>query len=419
MKLNWQRILILIGFILAVFLIGYLLYYFFLKPAIPAVISPGANVNGAGGVLPQAGTNTNIQIRQNINGGLAGQQNINVGPPPEVPEEFKASPVAQGGLTMTAALTTGRTYQPTLAGDGENVIYYDQNTGLFYNISPDGRSTPLSDQVFYSVQDIYWAPDKNKAILKYPDGSAIMYDFTTKKQVTLPSHWKDFSFSPNSSQLTFKSMGDSADNRWLAISNADGTRAQKIELLGDKDSTVYPSWSPNGQVVAMFTEGGDFNRQNLYFVGQNKENYKSTIIEGRGFEGKWSTAGDRLLYSVYNSDNGYKPSLWIVEAQGENIGQNRKQLQLETWSDKCTFADNDTIYCAVPQNLQEASGIFSEELDNSNCDLYKIDLTSGIRTKIAVPEGNHNIETVMVSEDGSYLYFNSKTDGRLYKINLK
>ncbi len=409
----------LTGFVLLVFFFGFLLYYLFLRPAIPTVVQPGANVNGTGGILPQAGTNTNIQIRQNVNGGLVGQQNINVGPPTQIDQTVSASPIAQGGLTKTSALTTNRVYDTALGGDGESVYYYDKSTGLFYSVSPDGQITPLSDKVFYSVEQVYWTPDKNKAILKYPDGSTIMYDFSTKKQVTLPSHWKDFDFSPNSGQMVFKSMGDSSDNRWLAISNVDGTRAKKIELLGDKDATVYPSWSPNGQIVAMFTDGGDFDRQNLYFLGQNNENYKSTIIEGRGFEGEWSSDGNRLLYSVYNSRNDYKPSLWIVEAQGESIGQNRKQLQLETWADKCTFSDNDTIYCAVPESLQAGAGIFSNELDNSNCDIYKIDLTTGIKTKIAIPEGSHNIENIMVSANGSYLYFNSQTDGKLYKINLK
>jgi len=169
----------------------------------------------------------------------------------------------------------------------------------------------------------------------------------------------------------------------------------------------------------MYREDKDFNRQDLYFVGLNDENFKSTIIEGRGFQGQWSTAGDRLLYSVYSSGSNYKPTLWIVEASGDNIGKNRRSLSLETWSDKCTFSNNDDVYCAVPQNLQEGAGIFHRELDNAPCDIYKIDLTTGFKSKIAVPEGGHNISNVIVTESGNYLYFTSQTDGRLYKINLR
>ncbi|MFA6322500.1 MAG: hypothetical protein WCX71_03395 [Candidatus Buchananbacteria bacterium] len=418
MNLNWKRIALIFGFLAVVVLIGYSLYFFFLKPTIPITNQPTNAINGSTGTLPQAGTNSNIKTTGNINGGLQGSEAI-PGPPSQTKTETAASITATGGLTKTTALTNNRVYQSTLSGNGQNVIYYDKATGLFYQVGADGRSTPYSDQVFYSVETVYWSTDKTKAVMKFPDGATILYDFATKKQTTLPSHWKDFDFSPNSQQMVFKSMGTSADNRWLAIANADGSGAQKIELLGDTDSTVYPSWSPNGQTIAMYTEDQSFDKQNLYFIGKNSENFKSTIVEGRGLQSQWSENGDRLLYSAYTSNNGYRPALWIVEAQGESIGQNRKNLQLNTWADKCTFSNNDTVYCAVPTQLKEGAGIFYKEMDDVSCDIYKIDLVSGAKTKIAIPEGNQNIETMMTSDDGKYLYFTSQANGKLYKINLK
>lgn len=421
MRLAWKKILLIIGFIALVVIIGYLLYFLFLKPTIPSV-TPQTNVNGPLGVLPPAGVNVNIPTITNANGALptGANANVNLGPPPALlPGTIIPSAKATGGLTEITPLTTTKVLKAHLASDGNNIVYYDKDSGLFYKITPDGRSTPLSDQIFYEVSNITWSSNSQKAVLEYPDESNIVYDFSTKQQVTLPQHWKNFSFSPNNGQLVFKSMGLDSENRFLAIANADGSKAKKIELLGDKDATVHPNWSPNDQIIAMYREDNDFDRQSLYFVGQNDENFKSTVIEGRGFEGQWSTKGDRLLYSVYSSQSGYKPTLWIVEAQGDNIGQNRINLNLETWSNKCSFGDNDTVYCAVPKELQEGAGIFSRELDNSPSEIYKIDLRNGFKSKIAIPTGNHNIENVVVNENGDYLYFTSKTDGRLYKINLK
>jgi hypothetical protein len=60
---------------------------------------------------------------------------------------------------------------------------------------PDGAIKQMADQVFYNVTDVTWAKNKDKAVLKLVDDSKIVYDFQTKKQVTLPSHWDDFSFS--------------------------------------------------------------------------------------------------------------------------------------------------------------------------------------------------------------------------------
>ena len=328
------------------------------------------------------------------------------------------SPVARGGLTETKSLTINRAYQLNLSSDGNNAIYYDKATGIFYKITPDGMTSPLSDKVFYEVEKATWSPQTDKAVLEYPDGSNIVYNFITEQQVTLPKHWEDFSFSPNGEQLVFKSIGTTGDNSWIAISSWDGSKATKIEHLGDKDNTVYTQWSPNNQIVAMYKESKNDFQEYLYFIGKNNEDLKSTVLEGRGFEGKWSEKGDKILYSVYSDGSDLKPTLWIVDAQGNSIGKNRRNLNLQTWSDKCTFAGNESIYCAVPESLPKAAGVYSDELDNSPCEIYKIDLNTGFKTKIAIPQGSHNIENLTVTKNQKYLYFISKTDGRLYKINL-
>jgi len=181
--------------------------------------------------------------------------------------------------------------------------------------------------------------------LNYPDGSKIIYNFTTKKQVTLPKHWQNFSFSPGSDQIVAKSMGLDVENRYLITANSDGSQAKALEAIGANDKTVYPAWSPGGQIVAMYTQGVDFDRQEVFFVGQNDENFKSTVVEGRGFQSQWSTAGDHLLYSVYSTTNDLKPLLWLVDAKSDTIGQNRTNLDLQTWANKCTFASDTEVYC--------------------------------------------------------------------------
>lgn len=421
MKINWKRIGLLIGFIVAVFAIGYLLYFLFLRPdSAPTNTNTNVNANINGGGLPQAGGNTNIQVGGG--GGILqpGGDVTQPGPPDTSgPSSPIVSSVANGGLTRATALSNEPVYQATLSSDGNTVTYYNKSTGLFYRIGPDGKAVPISDQAFYEVDKATWSPDKEKAVIEYPDGANIVYDFSTGKQITLPKHWKDFSFSPGSNKIILKSIGLDEENRWIAIANTDGSQVYKLEHLGDKDATVYTDWSPNNQVVAVYTEDKSFDQQNLFFLGLNNENFQLSVVEGRGFEPKWSTAGDKLLYSVYSSQTDYKPTLWIVDAQGDQIGANRRSLKLETWADKCSFANNTEIYCAVPTSLQKGSGIFKNDTDTSPTDIYKIDLKTGFKTKIATPEGSHNIDNIIVSENGNQLYFTSKTDGRLYTIRLE
>jgi hypothetical protein len=406
---RYQKIFLIILFLGVSFLIGYFLWRFFFKTT-PSVEVPTGTGTISG--LPLAGLGSSTPSDLSGGANLPGGQPTSLAPDQNAPAE-----VADGGLTKTDKLSDATTLNPTLSSDGK-VQYYDQNDGKFYKIDENGNATLLSDRVFYDVDNIVWAPGKDKAILEYPDGSKILYNFSTGKQSTLPAHWENFSFSPDGGQIVSKSLGIDPENRWLVISSDDGSKATALEKIGTNDKTVYPSWSPNQQMVAMYTQGVDFNRQEVFFVGQNEENFKSTIIEGRGFKSTWSTAGDKLLYSVYNTSDNLNPRLWIVDASSDSIGQNRISLDLMTWADKCTFATNDELYCAVPESLPEGAGLFPELADNSKDNLYKIDLKTGSKQLLAVPDGTYNISNIIVPQDQSYLYFTDKKTNQLYKIAM-
>lgn len=404
-----KQILLIAGFIAVVLMMGFLIFNLFFKSAAPIATEnqPISTTTAFGFPISPEGNNQTIP--QEENGGL----------PVENPPASQANPTASGGLTKTEPITQTNGLDATLSGNGSDLQYYNKDDGKFYRVTKDGKATELSDKTFYDVQNVIWSPDKNKAILEYPDDSNILYDFNGSKQVTLPSHWKDFGFSADGRQIVMKSIGTDENNRWLAIANSDGSKARRVEALGDKDDTVYPSWSPNNQEIAMYTEGTGFDTQEVYFVGLNHENFKSMTVEGRGFIPEWSPKGDRLLYSVYSSQNDLKPSLWIANAQGENIGTGRMNLNIGTWADKCVFADSVNLYCAVPENLEAGAGLFPEMGDNTTDRLYKIDTSSGLKKMVAVPDGDYTMSDLIVSNDGQYLYFTDKKTGNLNKIQLK
>jgi len=411
MELRTKKIFLILAFLGSIILFGFLLYYVFFRPT-PA---PIANVNEAiePGVFPTPGLNVNIPTANiNVNEALP-TANINI-PRPIVP-----TPTALGGITKVERMTDTPTKDATLSNNGKDIAYYDQSDGYFYKINELGQIKKLSDKKFYNVEKTYWSKDINKAIIEYPDASKVMYDFKTKKQYTIPSHWEEFDFSPDSEQITTKSIGIDPETRWLAISNADGSQARRIQALGNNGDKVVPSWSPTDQIVATYVEGIGLNRQKVYFIGKNDENFKAATIEGRGFESTWSPTGSHLLYSVYSSDSGYRPTLWITEAAGENIGSGRRPLELNTWASKCNFSSTTKIYCAVPQELEEGSGIIPEIADNTPDLIYEINLSTGSKKLIAIPKIPTTIKNVMASADGKYLYYTNMQDGKIYKINLK
>jgi hypothetical protein len=404
-----KTIIFLILFGLLALFLAFIFYHFIFGSPIASVgPTPGRN---QGGQLPGADDGSGNVINPEDPSSLPTTT------PSLIPGK-EIDPIASGGLTQTETLVTNPSSNITSSSDGKGLQYYDEYDGIFYTIDKDGNKVALSDRVFYSVREVAWSNDKKRAVIEYPDGANIVYDFEKEKSITLPKHWQEFEFSSDDKQIVAKSIGLDPENRWLMTANADGSGAERIEPLGNNADSVYPSWSPNNQSIAMFTEGIDLDRQNLYFVGKNQENFKSTIIEGRGFRSIWNEDGKQLLYSVYSNANDLMPGLWVVSAQGESIGQGRRSLGVNTWADKCVFSSSDNVYCAVPQNLEEGAGLFPELGKNTDDFLYKINISTGAKKIIAVPEEESTITNIVVSEDEKTLYFSDGKTKNVHRINL-
>lgn len=416
MKFDWKKILLLIGFILIIIIAGYLIYTTFFAPTPPPIVVPEK---------PSVVTPSLPLVEGEIPSGIIVEPEKITPPtqpsPSAAPEILPTgvSKTAKGGLTQVVTLVSTSANGITLDSDGNNFLYYNNNDGKFYRITPDGKSTTLTDKTFYNVSNITWSPVKDKTVLEYPDGSNIVYNFKTNKQVTLPKHWTDFNFSPTGDQIAAKSIGDDINNRWLIITNEDGSEAKAIQELGNEADKVIVDWSPNRQMVGMYANEAGLDRQKLYFIGPNQENYKLLVLPGYGFVENWAPSGEQLLFSVYNNASDLKPELWISNIGGEITGSNRRALNVYTWADKCTFTDENTIYCAVPKSLQRGAALVAEFKEQTEDTIYKINTATGIKTLIADPYGeSYSIKDIMISNDQQYLFFTDYATNNLHKIQL-
>ena len=408
--LPYRRIVAILGFVLVILFLGWVLYALFF--AAPALQNGNAlpTGTGPGGGLPTVGPG------ERPSGGAGGPTGL----PPigTTPTPAGVSPRATGGPTEVTPLVASPTTAPTIGADGQSLVYYQPNDGHFYRIRPDGTASLLSDAKFFNVEQITWSSNRNEAVLEYPDGSNIVYDFQKKSQVTLPKHWQNFSFSPDGNQLAFKSLGVDRDSRWLGVAGIDGANAQALEPLGDNESKVTVDWSPNRQMVGYTREATGLDQQDIFFIGLHQENFRSMSVPGIGFRGQWTPGGDQLLYSVSSSLSDYKPVLWVAGASGDSIGANRHSLGITTWADKCAFASTDNIICAVPQSLPTGSGLAPGVADTIPDNLYQINLSTGIQRLRAIPETPFSASQVVVTNDQQWVVVQDKISGRLYKIRL-
>ena len=102
--------------------------------------------------------------------------------------------VASGGATTTRLLTTTAIVSPTTTVSGA-LAYYNPADGHFYTINDNGEATLMSQASFPSAETVTFDKGATTAVIEFPDGSNVVYDFTSATQVTLPSHWEYFSFN--------------------------------------------------------------------------------------------------------------------------------------------------------------------------------------------------------------------------------
>ncbi len=406
-----RRVLVAILFLCIIGALGFAVYYLFFKSAPPETTGPQVNANSpTGGGLPTAGSaNTNAIYVPPSSGGTS---------------LTPASPVAKGGPTISPTVVQNPTLGAMLASDGASVRYYDRATGKFMSVDPNGNVVELSAQIFPSVQNVTWSADGARAVMEFPDGTKLSFNFASQKQATLPASWEDFSFSPGSDKLAAKQVSDSAASRYLVVSNADGSGARPVAALGDNSDQVTVSWSPAGDVLALSDTGdtdmtGSFGERQMLFVGQNGENFPATLVEGQGFIPLWSPDGSYLLYSAASSDDDFRPRLYAVTGSGANRGSGRRTLNLMTFVDKCSFASSSVAYCAVPDALPEGIGLERGALGFVPDSVFKVDISTGLVTLVGRPETDTMISSLTVSKDGSTLFFTDAANGSIKKMMLR
>lgn len=427
-----KLLLMILAFTVIIAFIGFLLYLVFFKPPVAPTITPEEKFPPTAG-FPIAKEAEPRELEQEIPGilpkAVIEQIQEILQPITTIPDQV--TEVAKGGITKSYELTSTPAISPTMSSDRNKIQLYNTEDSRFYTVDEFGNQVRLSDKQFFNVDNVAWSPQKEEGIIEYPDGSNILYNFTNETQVTLPRHWEEFSFSPEGQSISFLSYSVSPEDNWLAYSRPDGSQPQVLYPLGNRGRYVDVAWSPNNQVIATLREPIAGERQEIYFLGKNQENFPLTVVEGYGLRSEWSDDGKELLYSVYNSSDDNKPRLWVVNGSGNKMGSNRRKLPVYTFADRCTFDnENEYIYCAEPIDPPDYFGMLPGLLKTEGFDefgnpapipsmIVKVNLKTGTKDILAIPDELTDITTVFLNEDESTLFYTDDVNQNIRKINLK
>jgi len=418
---KFKKILLIILFILVIIVVGFLLYRIFFKgPEKPVVTEPGDIIGGGLPAIDEG--ETTIRPDQEEGEDSLDADNIFV-------NQEEIDNIAQGGFTNSKEVVAKNIKSPDFSDINNGLVYYDRENQAFFKVNENGSILKMSENKFHSVVNVVWSPTKNQALIEYPEDdnvpyNKVLYDFDKDRAITsFQKEMKDFNFSSNGEKLSAKWIGDYEDHNYIVSSDIYGNGFKFIEPIADKARDVQTVWSPDGEILATYREAIDGNRQEIFFINENDKNLSSLVVDGRGFEGAWSPKGDKLLYSVFKPEMDYNPTLWIAGGQGDDLGSGKRYVGLNTWVDKCDFSqsDGDIVYCAVPDYLPKGSGWYPELADDVPYHIYKVNVNTGRKEKVADPIINGSrvtIDEIYLGEDDQILYYTNASDGHLYSIDL-
>ena len=325
--------------------------------------------------------------------------------PPEEEDIGLPTSIAEGAETFTQQLTSTAVISPTMI-DGSGIAFYNPTDGRFYKMDESGELIAMSLTQFPNAETVVFADTADIVAIEFPDGSNILYDFATQEQTTLPSHWEDFDFSADGEEVVSKSISSDPAQNSLVITSSDGSQTQVIAPIGSNADKVTVNWSTNNNVVG-FSETGSsnlgFGRYEIYIIGNDGEESGNLIVEGGNFSAIWSPTSSKILYSTAWTANDERPSLWIVNGTGD-IGSDRESLGVETWVEKCTFKNDSTVICAVPNEITNGSGL-DHRLNDSNDSLYEVNTNTGSKKLLGYPVLDLEMFNLFVSDDDAILYF--------------
>jgi hypothetical protein len=431
-KIRLKKLGLIFLFFAFVMFAGYMLYVIFFKVAPKQAGEEPVGIidsflGGVGGREPGTGLvegDVGYLVDESIYDGrdywrpddYIEQTQVNVPTPKLLPTERSTT---TSSYSLVKNVNPNISKGATLNTKSNALNYYDYDNQKFYKLDADGNKELLSDKQFYNVQEVTFSPVKDQAILEYPDGTTIMYDFDKEQQNTLSNTWTDFKFTDNGEKIAFREISEQADYRWLSIANPDGTGKKLIQHLGLNDEKIIVNWSPDQQIVAQYPELESLSRSIVYFIGQNEENFKAIYVDGADVRLAWSPSGKYLLASSYSPSSGFNPQLQIITYNPITKEANaKKTVNLQTWADKCTFKTDEIAICAVPSTMVSGAGMQPDVMKFTPDNLYEINVSTGNTKKILDNLQNYTMTNLSIGPDGQ-LYFIDQNDGSLNKVYLQ
>lgn len=320
-------------------------------------------------------------------------------------------------VSLSASSTASSSATAQTTTPDVEVRFIDRTSGNVYSYLAHARTlTRISNKTLPGIQVASWTADGSRAYAQFlasTNGEEHVSTYALNADggegYLLENDLAEAQVAGSSTLFTLFSGSTGSVG---TISNADGSNQRTLfssvlsslvvhPTAGDLFATNKPSSRLNGYAFDISRTTGSFSRILGPFPGLS-------VLP--------SPDGRNLIYS-YTANGTYYLRVYNVAAHTSTA------LPLATLAEKCAWADESSVYCAVPTNLQgnqpddwyQGATIFTDRI-------WRIDLSQRIATLVLDPKqiGKVDVDAVNLTLDPNQdmLFFTDKHSGALYAYDL-
>jgi len=373
-----------------------LLLYFLLRPSVEVARppSPPGRVTGRVSPLPT----------------LAPQVTPAAAPPLPLPEQ-PVEEVPAGTLTQ---LTDFPVVAPSLNKTENRILFYKKDGGdLFSSDFLAKQQEKISNITVIGLIEALWSPLRDRAALFYLDQETLkgFLHIGTSSVATLPQNIKSFSWSPDGKSLAYLIAQDSRSI--LVVADLGGRGQRTIADIPLFDASL--SWITQDK-LALHTAPSGFAEGFVFLFSRASGILQMASGPAFGLDGVWSPDGSHVFVS--STSRGGKNLTSAVLDQGGTV---KFRLPVATFAEKCVWASSKELFCAVPRIIPPNIALPDEYLRGefrSSDTVVRVDAGEQ-KTEGVFSQRNFDMENLLVTKKGGFLFFVNRADGTLWSLKLK
>lgn len=363
--------------------------------------------------MPSGTTTTRQQQEQTIGGGQIR--------PPAGGGETGAGGFGSGGVTTPISTPEGKiltqlTDFPIIApslNKGENkVLFYKKDGGDLFSIDFEGKNLEkISNITVLGLTEAVWSNEKDRAAVFYLDGEIIKGFLQIGSTTTsLPQGIKSLVFSPDGKNLAY--LVERGENVDLIIADAFGKNPKITYTTPIRDAKIL--WPTPDRISLQTAPSGVAEG---FLFGYSRSSGILSRIAGPlfGLTSLWSPNGSQIAASITNT-KGKNTRLLVLDA----AGQIKFETTATTLSEKCAWADELELFCAIPKSSLNGYLMPDDYLRgelNTTDRIMAVNLENkSVRELLNIKD--FDVSNLLITKKKDYLLFINRPDGTLWSLKL-